>query len=181
MVIKGGIMKRLSFILMLACSFGVQAQQATPAQPTPEQAKQMQAAMARQMQMMSVMFELRKSKLSFDDTVNAIRSGAQKRGWKVGETQDMGAAMKEAGARDAKRMKVVSLCPAGANEKVAKAGAGKVPPLPCRATVFDGKDGKVYVMRMNLANIAKTMQGDLAKAMGEVAAEEEALYKDIVE
>jgi hypothetical protein len=36
-------------------------------------------------------------------------------------------------------------------------------------------------MRMNLANVAKTMQGDLAKAMAEVAAEEEALYKDITE
>lgn len=152
-----------------------------PAQPTPEQAKQMQEAMARQMQMMSVMFDLRKSKLGFDETVNAIRAGAQKRGWKVGETQDMQAAMKESGAKDAKRMKVVPLCPAGANEKVAKAGGGKTPPLPCRATVFDGKDGKIYVMRMNLANMARTMQGDLSKAMAEVAAEEDALYKDIVE
>ena len=157
------------------------AQPAQPAQPTPEQQKQMQEAMARQMQMMSIMFDLRKSRLGFDETINAIRAGGQKRGWKVGETQDMGAAMKEAGAKDAKRMKVISLCPAGANEKVAKASGGKTPPLPCRATVFDGKDGKIYVMRMNLANMAKTMQGDLAKAMAEVAAEEEALYKDILE
>jgi uncharacterized protein (DUF302 family) len=53
--------------------------------------------------------------------------------------------------------------------------------LPCRATVFDGKDGKLYVMRMNLTNLAKTLQGDLAKAMAEVGAEEEALYKSILE
>ncbi len=157
------------------------AQPQPPAQPTPEQMKQMQEAMARQMQMMSVMFDLRKSRLGFDETVNAIRAGAQKRGWQVGEVQDMGTAMKEAGAKDAKRMKVVSLCPAGANEKVSRVSGGKTPPLPCRATVFDGKDGKVYVMRMNLANMARTMQGDLAKAMAEVAAEEDALYKDIVE
>lgn len=156
------------------------AQQA-PAAPTPEQARQMQEAMARQMQMMSVMFDLRKSRLGFDETVNAIRAAGQKRGWKVGETHDVQAAMKETGAKDSKRMKVVSLCPAGANDKVSKAGGGKTPPLPCRATVFDGKDGKVYVMRMNLVNLARTMQGDLAKAMAEVAAEEEALYKDIVE
>jgi uncharacterized protein (DUF302 family) len=141
----------------------------------------MQEAMARQMQMMSVMFDLKKSRLGFDETVNAIRAGAQKRGWKLGETQDMQAALKESGAKDAKRMKVVNLCPAGANEKVAKASGGKTPPLPCRATVFDGKDGKIYVMRMNLANMAKTLRGDLAKAMGEVAAEENALYKDILE
>ena len=141
----------------------------------------MQEAMARQMQMMSVMFDLRKSRLGFDETVNAIRAAAQKRGWKLGETQDMGAAMKEAGAKEAKRMKVIPLCPAGANEKVAKAGGGKTPPLPCRVTVFDGKDGKIYLMRMNLSNLAKTMQGELATAIGEVAAEEDALYKDITE
>lgn len=173
-------MKKLVFSLLMACSLGAQAQQ-QPVRPTPEQAQQMQAAMARQMQMMSVMFDLRKSRLGFDETVNAIRAGAQKRGWKVGETQDMGAAMKEAGAKDAKRMKVISLCPAGANEKVAKASGGKTPPLPCRATVFDGKDGKIYLMRMNLANMSKTLPGDLGKVMAEVAAEEEALYKDIVE
>ena len=172
-------MKKLVFTLLL--SVGLNAQAQTPAAPTPEQAKQMQAAMARQMQMMSVMFDLRKSRLGFEETVGAIRAGAQKRGWKLGETQDMQAAMKEAGAKDAKRMKVVPLCPADANEKVAKAGGGKTPPLPCRATVFDGKDGKIYVMRMNLANLAKAMQGDLAKAMSEVAAEEDALYKDILE
>lgn len=173
-------MKKLVFGLLMACGLGAHAQQ-QPVRPTPEQAQQMQAAMARQMQMMSVMFDLRKSRLGFDETVNAIRVGAQKRGWKLGETQDMGAAMREAGAKDAKRMKVISLCPAGANEKVSKAGGGKTPPLPCRATVFDGKDGKIYLMRMNLANMSKTLPGDLGKAMAEVAAEEDALYKDIVE
>jgi len=147
-------------------------------QPTPEQ---MQQAMLKQAQVMSVMFDLRKSKLGFEETISTIKSNAEKRGWKVGAVQDMQARMREAGAKDAKRMKVIELCPAGANEKVAKAAGGKAPPLPCRATVFDGKDGKLYVMRMNLTNLAKTLQGDLAKAMAEVGAEEEALYKSILE
>jgi hypothetical protein len=33
---------------------------------------------------------------------------------------------------------------------------------------------------MNLGNLAKTLPGDLAKAMAEVGAEEEALYKDLL-
>jgi len=153
------------------------------ATPTPEQVQQAMAqkAMMQQAQVMSVMFDLRKSKLGFDETINAIKSGAEKRGWKVGAVQDMQAQMREAGAKDAKRMKVIHLCPAGANEKVSKAGGGKTPALPCRATVFDGKDGKLYVVRMNLTNLAKTLQGDLAKAMAEVGAEEDALYKGILE
>lgn len=171
----------VSASLVIAAPALAQGPAQPTAKPTPEQMKQMQEAMARQMQMMSVMYDLRKSRLGFDETVNAIRAGAQKRGWKLGETQDMGAAMKQAGIKEAKRMKVVHLCPVGADEKVAKAGGGKTPPLPCRATVFDGQDGKTYVMRMNLANVAKVMQGDLAKVMAEVGAEEDALYRDILE
>jgi uncharacterized protein (DUF302 family) len=165
-------MKSFALLILSAVSLSVVAQ--TPGQITPDQ---MRHAMLQQAQVMSVMFDLRSSKMSFDDTVNAIKSGAEKRGWKVGAVEDMQAKMREAGAKDAKRMKLINLCPAGANEKVSKAGGGKTPALPCRATVFDGQDGKLYVMRMNLTNLSKTLQGDLAKAMAEVGAEEEALYK----
>ncbi len=169
-------MKAFTLFALLAFSLPALAQ--TPAQATPEQ---MQKAMLQQAQVMSVMFDLRKSKLGFDETINAIKSAAVKRGWKIGDVQDMQAQMKAAGATEVKRMKVVHLCPAGANEKIAKAGGGKAPPLPCRATVFDGKDGQLYVVRMNLTNLAKTLPGDLAKAMAELGAEEEALYKDILQ
>jgi uncharacterized protein (DUF302 family) len=169
-------LKKAILFPLLALSLPALAQ--TPAQPTPEQ---MQKAMLQQAVVMSVMYDLRKSRLGFEETISAIKSGAEKRGWQVGAVQDMQAQMREAGAKDAKRMKVVHLCPAGANEKVAKAAGGKAPPLPCRATVFDGKDGQLYVMRMNLTNLAKTLPGDLAKAMAELGAEEEALYKGIVE
>jgi len=163
-----------SFALLILSAISLSALAQAPAQVTPEQ---MRHAMLQQAQIMSVMYDLRSSKMSFDDTINAIKSGAEKRGWKVGAVQDMQAKMREAGAKDAKRMKLINLCPAGANEKVSKAGGGKTPALPCRATVFDGKDGKLYVMRLNLINLSKTLQGDLAKAMAEVGAEEEALYK----
>jgi len=167
-------MKALTLFSLLTFSFSALAQ--APAQPSPEQ---MQQAMMQQAQMMSVMFDLRPSPLGFNETIGAIKFAAEKRGWQVGSVQDMQAAAKQAGAKDAKRLSIIHLCPKNANEKVAKAAGGKAPPLPCRATVFDGKDGKLYVVRMNLTNLAKTLQGDLAKAMTEVGAEEDALYKSI--
>lgn len=169
-------MKSFLAIILLAVSFNARAE--APKQATPEQ---MQQAMVQQAQMMSVMFDLRKSKLGFDETIQAIKSGAAKRGWKISAVQDMQAQMREAGTKDAKRMSVIHLCPAGANEKIARAGGCKTPPLPCRATIFDGKGGKLYVMRMNLTNLAKSLPGDLSKAMAEVSAEEDALYKSILE
>jgi len=76
-------------------------------------------------------------------------------------------------------MKVLPACPADANERVAKASAGKAPPLSCRVTVFESKDGKAYVMRMNLTDMAKLLEGDLARTMAEIGAEEDALFKPI--
>jgi uncharacterized protein (DUF302 family) len=164
----------------LATSGALAQQPATPAQPTPEQMKQMQAMMQRQMQMMAVMFDVRTSKLGYEETINAVKSGAAKRGWKVGEVEDMQTKLQQAGMKDAKRMKIIPTCPAQANERVAKAGGGKTPPLPCRVTVFEGKDGKTMLVRMNTANMAKMMQDPaLAKVLAEIGAEEEAVFKDI--
>lgn len=180
---------RFASILLAAAltSTGALAQQpAAPAQPTPEQMKQMQAMMQaqmqQQMQMMAVMFDVRPSRLGYEETVNAVKAGADKRGWTVGEVQDMQAKMREAGMKDAKRMKIIPTCPAKANERVAKAGGGKAPPLPCRVTVFEGKDGKTMLVRMNTANMAKLVQDPaVAKVLAEIGAEEESVYKDIVQ
>ncbi|MCP5278401.1 MAG: DUF302 domain-containing protein [Thiobacillus sp.] len=181
--------QRLKSILLAATltATGALAQQSTsPAQPTPEQMKQMQAMMQaqmqRQMQMMAVMFDVRPSRLGYDETINAVKAGAGKHGWKVGEVEDMQAKLQQAGMKDAKRMKIIPTCPAQANERIAKAGSGKAPPLPCRVTVFEGKDGKTMLVRMNTTNMAKMMPDPaLAKVLAEIGAEEEAVFKDIVQ
>jgi uncharacterized protein (DUF302 family) len=161
----------------------VLAQQPAAPQPgAPQMTKeQMQQAMMRQMQMMAAMFDVRKSRLGFEETVNALKASADRRGWKVERVQDMQAEMLKAGVKDAKPMKVLHGCPAGANDKVAKAGQGKVPPLPCRYTVYDDKDGKARIIKLNTSLIAKASQGEVAKVIAEVAAEEDALLQGIAE
>jgi uncharacterized protein (DUF302 family) len=160
--------------LLAAATAGAQA----PAQPSQEQ---MQAAMLRQMQMMAIMFDYRKSRLGFDETLAAFAAAAAKRGWQLGPAQDLQAAMRQNGAVDAKRMKVMPACPKDANERLAKVSGGKLPPLPCRVTVFEAKDGKVYLVRMNTAMLARGLKDEPAKVMAEIAVEEAFVLKDIVE
>ncbi len=148
------------------------------AQPTPEQ---MQAAMARQMQMMAIMFDYRKSRLGFEETVSALTAAAGREGWNLGQIYDMQSAMKQAGNPGAQRMKVINTCPKNANERLAKASQGRLPPLPCRLTVFEGKDSKAYVVRMNTAMLARGLKGEPATIMAEVAKQEDAVLKGIVE
>jgi uncharacterized protein (DUF302 family) len=152
--------------------------QANP-QLTPEQ--QMQLAQLRQVQMMSALFDLRPSRLGFDETIIALRTAAEKHQWKLGPTLDMGAAMAQAGVKDALRMKVIPTCPADADARIARATAGKSPPLPCRITVFVDKNQKVNLIKLNTANLAKSAKGELATIMTEIAAEEESVLKGIAE
>lgn len=172
--------KALILAALLACTAHAQGPAQPAAAPQPTQ-QQMQEAMLRQMQLMAAMFDLKTSKLGFEETVAAIRTAAEKRGWKVDQVHDVQAAMKAEGAKDAPRMKVIAACPKDANEQLAKASQGKAPPLPCRVTVFEAKDGKVQVMRLNTGMLAKGTQGDTAKVLAQVAAEEEAVLQGIVQ
>lgn len=144
-----------------------------------------QAARVRQAQLMSAMFDLRKSLLGFEETVAAIRRSASKRGWHVGPTQDAQAEMTRAGIKNAPHIKVIPTCPPEANQRLARVSQvyGKpIPPLPCRITVLTDKDGRVQVIKINTAHLARAAKIDhLAHVMGEIAAEEEAMLKGIVE
>lgn len=144
-------------------------------------AAQMQQAMMRQMQMMAAMFDLRASRLGFAETVNAIKATAERRGWKLERVQDVAAEMAAAGVKGYQPMSVVHTCPKEANDRLAKASQGKAPPLPCRITVFQDKGGKVQLVKLNTAVLAKAMAGEAGEALAELAAEEEALLKGIAE
>lgn len=172
-------MKKLSLLFALcACVIGAaQAQTPGPA-PTKEQ---MQAAMAQQMQMMAAMFDFRRSRLGFDETVTAVAAAIDRQGWQKGPVHDVQADMVKAGIADSKRMKVLEACPAGFNDKLNAASQGKLPPHPCRFTVFEGRDGKTYVTRMNSGLLAKGLQGEPARLMAGLGADEETILKGILE
>lgn len=176
-------MKKLLIALALGGALAGVSQAQTPVLvPAPQISQaQMQQAMLRQMQMMAAMFDYRRSRLPFDDTVAAVAGSAAKRGWPAPQVHDIQAAMRQAGNTEAKRMKVVSTCPPNANERLSQASGGKLPPLPCRYTVFEGMDGKTYVVRMNTEMFAKTMKGDAAKVLAEISAEEDAMLKGIAD
>ncbi|NTV94042.1 MAG: hypothetical protein HGA75_01315 [Thiobacillus sp.] len=172
-------MKILS-LLFAALTLASTAQAQTPAAAAPTQ-EQVQQAALRQMQMMAAMFDNRRSKLGFDETMTALGAAIARQGWQKGPAHDVQAAMTQAGVADSKRMKVQEACPAGFNDKLNAAGQGKLPPHPCRFTVFEGRDGKTYITRLDSGLIAKGLQGEPAKLMAFIGNDEEAILKGIAE
>ncbi|MFA5082597.1 MAG: hypothetical protein WC474_08650 [Hydrogenophilaceae bacterium] len=171
-------MKLLPILLATLLLAGNAAAETPAAKLTQEQAQQL---MARQMQMMAAMFDYRRSRLGFDETVTALGAAIARQGWQKGAIHDAQAAMAKSGAAAGKRMKVLEACPTGFNEKLATASQGKLPPHPCRFTVFEGQDGKTYVMRLNSAFLAKGIEGEAGKMMSFIGTDEEAILKGVVE
>lgn len=176
-------MKRNSMALVLALCFSLQAQadQGTPSlKDVQADAAKMAAAQSKLLQAM--MLE-KPSRLGFDQTVAALQKNAQARGWKLAGVFDAQDAMRKAGHKEAKPMKVLGMCPQAQAEAVFKAEqAARILPVGvnCRYSVYQGMDGKIYVMRFNTALTAQAAKGDVATALTNLAREEDAIMAGVV-
>jgi uncharacterized protein (DUF302 family) len=176
-------MNRKSIALVLALCFSLQAQAAQPA-PTPKdvQADAEKLAAAQSKLMLAMMLE-KPSRLGFEETVAALQKNAQARGWKLAGVFDAQDAMRKAGHSYAKPMKVLGMCPQAQVEAVLKAEeAARMPPVGvnCRYSVYEGMDGKIYVMRFNTTLTAQMAKGDVAIALANLAKEEDAVMAGVV-
>lgn len=169
-----------SFILATLALFAVSIP-ALAASPKEVEAsmQQMQQAQAKIMQAM--MLE-KQSKLGFNETVDSLKKAAEARGWKVTGVLDAQEAMLKGGHKDAKPMKIMGMCHPGLAEAVLRAQQqAKMPPaLTCRYSVYEGLDGKIYVMRFNTSLMAGMAQGEVATALTNLAREEDALMSTVL-
>lgn len=140
--------------------------------------KKMQEVQAR---MMAAMVSEKQSRLGFNETVSALQDAARNRGWEIGQTIDMQEAMVKAGHKDAKPFKILVMCKKDLTEALLKTqSANKTMPFaPCRTSVFEGSDGKVYVAKPNTDFMAQMATPVFAPLLQQVAAEEKAVFANI--
>ncbi len=176
-------MKRNSMALVLALCFSLQAQ-AGQGTPTPKDVQADAAKMAAaQSKLLQAMMLEKPSRLGFDETVAALQSNAQARGWKFAGVFDAQDAMRKAGHAYAKPMKVLGMCPQAQVEAVFKAEQqANLPPVGvnCRYSVYEGMDGKIYVMRFNTTLTAQMAKGEVATALSSLAKEEDAIMVEVI-
>lgn len=166
------------FLLLFPLLFIGSAQAASP-QDVQASMQQMQQAQAKLMQAM--MLE-KPSRLGFNETVDAIKKSAEARGWKIAGVFDAQDMIKKAGHDDAKPMKILGMChPALAEAVLTAQQKAQLPPsLTCRYSVFEGLDGKIYVMRFNTGLMAQLSNGEVATALTNLAREEDAVLSTVL-
>lgn len=173
-------MKRIATLAALFLLSSHTAGAAEAQQDMQAEMKKMQEAQAR---LMSAMMLEKPSRLGFDETVAALQAAAKKRGWEVGPAMDMQEAMLKAGHKNAKPFKILTMCKMDLAEPLLKAQIEHkaMPFAPCRISVFEGDDGKIYVAKPNTELMAQTAAPAFAPLLKKFAVEEKALLANIAE
>lgn len=153
------------------------------AAPTAEQQAEMKKMQEAQAKMMAAMMTEMKSRLGFKETVAALQDAAKKRGWEVGQAIDMQEVMKKAGQKDARPFTVVPMCKQDLAESLLKAQAEQkaMPFVPCRMSVFEGTDGKVYIAKPNTEFMAKMATPVFEPLLKKFVEEEKAVLANIAQ
>jgi uncharacterized protein (DUF302 family) len=173
-------MKRIATLaaLLLLSSHTAWAADAKP--DTQAEMKKMQEAQAK---LMAAMMVEKQSRLGFNETVAALQDAAKKRGWEVGPVMDMQEAMIKAGQKNAKPFKMLVMCNKDLAESLIKAQVAQkaMPFAPCRLSVFEGTDGKVYIAKTNTEFMAQMAAPAFAPLLKKFAEEENAVLAKITE
>lgn len=173
-------MKRIATLAALFLLSSHPAGAAGTQQDLQAETKKMQEAQAR---LMSAMLLEKPSRLGFSATVAALQDAAKKRGWEVGPVMDMQEAMLKAGHKNAKPFKILTMCKKDLAEPLLKAQIEHktMPFAPCRISVFEGGDGKVYVAKPNTELMAQTATPAFTPLLKKFVEEEKALLLNITE
>jgi uncharacterized protein (DUF302 family) len=96
---------------------------------------------------------------------------------------DMQEAMLKAGHKGAKPFKMLVMCNKDLAESLIKAQVAQkaMPFAPCRLSVFEGDDGKVYVAKPNTELMAQMAVPAFAPLLKKFAEEEKAVLANITE
>lgn len=161
-------------IARLASLLFFSSQMAWAANAQQDMQAEIQKTQAAQARMMAAMVSEKQSRLGFDETVAALLDGARQRGWGIGQPIDMQALMQKAGQKDAKLFKVIPMCKKDLAEALLKTQTQHraAPFVPCRVSVFEGKDGNIYIAKPNTELLAQMATPVFAPLLQQFVAEE---------
>jgi uncharacterized protein (DUF302 family) len=170
-------------IVTLAALFMLSSHNLWAAGTQQDMQAEMQKMQEAQAKLMASMMVDMRSRFGFNETITALQNAAKKRGWEVGPAMDMQEAMIKAGHKDAKPFKMLVMCNKDLAENLIKAQIAQkaMPFAPCRMSVFEGNDGKVYIAKPNTQLMAQMATPAFAPLLKKFVEEENAVLANIAE
>lgn len=121
------------------------------------------------------------SKYDFNTTVLKFEESVTDMGWKIPAVHDLQNTMDKFGKK-VRPVKVFELChPDHAFQILRESDERIVSSLmPCRVSIYEKEDGKVYISRMNSGLVSKTMGKLISGVMSGAAAENELMINSVI-
>ena len=121
------------------------------------------------------------ARYDFDATVEAFRQTTLDKGWKIPTVHDLQETMNSFG-KDVEKVKVFELCHPEHAYLILKQDQERVVSalMPCRIAIYQKRDGKVYVSRLNSGLMGKMMKGVVPEVMGVAARETEEILQAVL-
>ena len=131
--------------------------------------------------MPSMMLKTHESTLGYDETIEALQTRIKEQGWVVSGVKKMNDSLAKQGVDLEPAVTTVGLCHPDYAESILTTDRHMSVMMPCKFSVWQGDDGKVYLTQMNTGLMGKMFGGNVAKVMGgSVSADEEKMLEGLL-
>lgn len=131
--------------------------------------------------MPSMMLVTHETSQGYDETIAALQENITEAGWVVSGVKEMNQSLAKEGVDFKPRVSLVSLCQPHYAESILTTDRHISVMMPCKFSVWEGDDGKVYLTQMNTGLMGRLFGGDVARVMGSsVAADEEKILSGLL-
>jgi uncharacterized protein (DUF302 family) len=122
----------------------------------------------------NVMMKEKDVNLSFEEAVELLKTTANAKGWSIPTVHDLQATMAKHG-HQVNKVKVFELCHPGHANKVLQQDKERLVTsmMPCRVSIYEKSNGKVYVSWMNTGLMGSLMGGVVPEVMKDASRESE--------
>ncbi len=131
--------------------------------------------------MPSLMLDVYKSGLAFEDTVKTLKKAAEDRGWKVPKIHNIQDSLGKAGYENMTKLKIIAMCQPDYAYDILQYDENKKVSgiMPCSIGIYEDSRGEVYVSGMNIGLMSRMFGGTIAEVMGKVGAEEHKIIEEV--
>jgi uncharacterized protein (DUF302 family) len=129
----------------------------------------------------SMMLKTYETVYGYDETIERIQERIESAGWVVSGISELNKSLSKEGVNFEPRVTLLSLCHPKYAESVLTTDRYVSVMMPCKFSIWEGDDGKVYLTKMNMGLMGKMFGGNIAEIMGgKVARDEEAMLQGML-
>lgn len=121
------------------------------------------------------------SRYDFNTTIDKLTAAITDSGWKIPATHDLQNTIKNFG-KDILPVKILEICHPKHSSRLLELDNERIVStfMPCRISVYEKSDGKVYISRINASMLSKSFGGIVEEVMSASNDEMEEMIKPIL-